>query len=83
MQTVLPTLRRYIADTLLEGDDGELDESTPLLEWGVIDSIAMVDLLAFIERELGVRIPDEDVMPENFATLSAIGHLVSRRLESR
>lgn len=82
MDTVVASLRKYIADTILEGDAGELDADTPLLAWGVLDSLAMVDLLAFIEHELGVRIPDEEVMPQNFSTLAAIGQLVRRRQQT-
>jgi len=71
-------LRGFIVETILEGDDAGLDASTPLLEWGVIDSLAMVSLLDFIHRRFAVRIPDAEVLPRNFQTISAIGRLVKR-----
>lgn len=78
MEAVQAVLHRYINETLLDGNSDELDANTPLLEWGVIDSLSMVDLLAFIEREFGVHIADEDVLPENFATLRAIARLIEQ-----
>ena len=79
MEAVQAVLHRYINETLLDGSSDELDANTPLLEWGIIDSLSMVNLLAFIEREFGVRIADEDVLPENFATLGAIARLIEQR----
>lgn len=69
-------LRDFVATALLQGDDAGLDETTPLLEWGVLDSTAMVDLLAYVERQFGVHIPFEDVKPQHFRTLEALTSLV-------
>lgn len=79
MQDTIRALRDHIATTHLDGEADDLDAQTPLLEWGVIDSIGMVELLAFIERELGVAIPFEAVVPERFATIAAIAQLVVER----
>ena len=76
LHQVLPALLRYVSDELLNGDASELTQTTPLLEWGVIDSLSIVTLLAFIEREMGVQIPDEMVRPEYFETLDALANLI-------
>ncbi len=73
-------LRSYIIETLLHGEAGELDDESPLLEWGVIDSLAMVGLLAFIQAKFGVRVPDRDVSPRNFATIAALQRMILREL---
>ncbi|MFV8752987.1 acyl carrier protein [Nannocystaceae bacterium ST9] len=77
------SLKRHIVDTLLHGDESELDDDTPLLELGVIDSLAMVGLLAFLTSEFGVRVPDREVSPRNFASLAALTRLVVRELAAR
>ncbi|MEM6931841.1 MAG: hypothetical protein AAF602_33220, partial [Myxococcota bacterium] len=41
---------------------------TPLLEWGVLDSMSMLELLAHIEPDLGIPVPDDQVRPEHFLT---------------
>jgi acyl carrier protein len=55
-----------------------LDESEPLLERGLIDSLALLQLIVFIEERAGVRVPDEEVILENFQTVSHIDNLVQR-----
>jgi acyl carrier protein len=71
----------FIAGELLEQDAGDLDQHTPLLEWGVLDSLNMVALLSFIESRFGVVIPDDDVVPQNFFTVAAIEALIVERNE--
>jgi acyl carrier protein len=75
---ILETLRRFVADELLGGQDEGLDASTPLLEWGVIDSISVMRLRAFVEKELGVKIPTSDLKSGNLKTLRLLTDLIVR-----
>ena len=72
-------LRDFVANELLNGDGQELDESTPLLAWGIIDSMSLIRLTAFIEDELKVAIPaDELADSENLQNLAAITRMVMK-----
>ncbi|MGV9880257.1 acyl carrier protein [Streptomyces sp. NPDC003006] len=67
----------YVKDTFLDGDEkGELDARTPLLEWGVLNSLNTARLLAFIRERLGVRVPPTAVSPESFKNIDNITALV-------
>jgi acyl carrier protein len=55
-----------------------LGGDTSLVESGWLDSFAIIDLVAFIEREYRVRLRDEDVVPASFETLTAIGRILAR-----
>ena len=44
-----------------------------------IDSVGMIDLIYRIEEQFGIQIPDEDVTPENFASIASLVELVSRK----
>ena len=50
-----------------------------LLERGIIDSGAMVDLIAFLEKTYGIVISDDDMTPENFDSVEAIARYVAAR----
>jgi len=50
-----------------------------LLGSGVIDSMGMMKLLTFIEKEAGFTISSEDMTVENFMTLENIMGYISRR----
>src|SRR5262245_56122311 len=52
---------------------------TSLVTTGLLDSIAVVRLAGFLERRCGLRIPDRDVTPEHFETLTRIRAYLARR----
>ena len=70
-------IRDYIVCHHLDGHP-DLDRHTPLLEWGVIDSFALTDVLAFVEDEFEVVVPSEEMTPENLRDLETIGTLLAR-----
>lgn len=78
---VMPILREYVIKELLGGDAKGLDETTPLMEWGVIDSTRMTTLLTFIEERFSVYVPDSELIPKNFASLDALSKLVIKSMK--
>jgi acyl carrier protein len=73
---VLEELIGYISREVLDGKDIGLDDSTPLLEWGVINSMEIARIVSFIQARFHVEIPDDKILPEYFLNLSAISKLV-------
>ncbi|MCK4771972.1 MAG: acyl carrier protein [Candidatus Latescibacteria bacterium] len=63
---------------LEEEDDREVDESTPLISGGIVDSFSMVSLKRFVEKKYDIQIPDADASPEAFDTVDSIVALVER-----
>jgi acyl carrier protein len=70
-------IREYIVRHHLDGQ-ADLDRRTPLLEWGVIDSFALTDVLAFVEEEFELSIPADEMTPDNLHDLETIGALLAR-----
>jgi acyl carrier protein len=64
-------LRRFVSG-LVNGRAGTIRKNTPLFENGLIDSIRILDLIAFIEASIGARIPDQAIRLENFRSIEAI-----------
>ena len=77
---IMDALRTYVCREMLEGDES-LGPDTPLLELGVLNSMEIMRLLAFIDDQLGVRVPSDCVSADNLRDLRAIAALV-RRLSS-
>lgn len=73
------TIRRFIQDELVFGNDASVGRDTPLCD-GVIDSIGLVELVAFIEDRFGVRIDEADLTADNFRTVASIERLVATRV---
>ena len=69
-------IREFVAKELLDGDDKELNAETPLLAWGIIDSMSLLRLTEFIEEDLHVAIPSEELADstnlQNLGTIAAM-----------
>ena len=74
------SITAYIRERFLDGDiKGELEETSPLLEWGVLNSLNTAQLLGHIRKALGVRIPAMEISSENFRDVRSITALVTRQ----
>jgi clorobiocin biosynthesis protein CloN5 len=70
-------LLAFIRAEFLDGDaQGELTDETPLLAWGVLDSLKTARLLNFIEDELGSPIPPAQLYAGNFQNVRNIAAMV-------
>ncbi len=72
-------LVRFIQQTLVaDGGSEVITESTPLIDRGIIDSMGLLQIVMFVEEQTGVRIPDDEVLPDHFQTVGDIEALVQR-----
>lgn len=76
--SIYEALRQFLLNDVLQGDVDELERDTPLLETNLLDSIALVRTLVFVEASFDVRIPDSDVTPENFRSLRTLSRHIGR-----
>jgi acyl carrier protein len=60
----------------LDGEKIARDED--LLASDILDSMAIVELVSFLEARFGVQVSDDDLMPENFKTIDEIVTFVER-----
>ena len=44
-----------------------------------IDSLGLIRMVAFMESDCGIRVEDEELLAENFATLRSLGDLIDRK----
>jgi acyl carrier protein len=67
----------YVKKEYLEEDvEEEVNENTPLISSGIVDSFSMVSLKTFIEKKFNIKIPDEKATPEAFDTVNNIMNLL-------
>ncbi len=73
---VYEVLASYVADTFLGEDMDGLEPDTPLLEWGILNSMNTAKLLTFVRESLGVEVPVTHITGTHFRTLDTITDLV-------
>lgn len=79
--TVNQIVRAFVVDNFLFGQaDGGLSDDTSFLESGIIDSTGVLELISFLERQFGIRVNDEEIVPDNLDSISRLTGFVERKL---
>jgi acyl carrier protein len=68
-------VKQFVARELSRDKAADL-ETESLVESGIIDSVGIMKLVDYLEKELRIKITDDDLLPENFDSLDAIAALV-------
>ena len=77
MDTPLEALKQFIRDEI--GFDGDIDPDTDLLESKILDSFNVVEIAGFVQEHFELELDGDDLVRENFATLSALLALIESR----
>ena len=72
MSRLAISLLGFVRDDLLRGRDIEIDPDTYLFDEGMVDSLGILRLIAFLEIEIGRPIADSEVVMEHFRTVRTI-----------
>jgi acyl carrier protein len=65
-------LIRFVREDLLTGRDVAIEPDTYLFEEGLVDSLGILRLIAFLELRLGRSIADHEIVMEHFQTVRTI-----------
>ena len=73
-------VREFVVENFLFGDGESLKDDTSFMEAGIIDSTGVLELIMFLEETYGIKIEDNELVPENFDTLDNIAHYLEEKL---
>ncbi|HKR49992.1 MAG TPA: acyl carrier protein [Pseudonocardiaceae bacterium] len=72
------TIKRYILAEYLPGTPtDELDSSYDLLDNGVVDSLGLLQLIAWLKQRYEIPIDEVEISPNDFRSVNAICHFVA------
>jgi acyl carrier protein len=72
-------IRKFILDKFPLARKQGIQDSDPLLESGVLDSLGVLDLVSFVEQEYSVHVADDELTPENFQTIDRIAAFIESK----
>jgi acyl carrier protein len=79
--TVEGQIRQYVADNFLFSDDGyQLSDDASFLEEGIVDSTGVLELVMFVEETFSVTVEDEEIVPDNFDSVSRLAAYIRRKI---
>ena len=80
MDDVKDVIRQFILTTYLPGESAaNLRDDTPLQTSGILDSLATVGLISFVQEQFGVELDVYETSVERFNRIEDIASSITRR----
>jgi len=80
MDDIVSTVKGFILEKFLPGEDpSQLTPDTPLMTSGILDSLATLELVSFLEVRYGIELQPADVDASRLGTLNGIAKLVNAK----
>lgn len=80
MQELRDQIRGFIVENFLFGDAEPLtDDGLSLLDTGIVDSVGVMEMVAFLEQAHGLKVEDKELVPENFDSVARLVAFVTRK----
>jgi acyl carrier protein len=78
--TIEEQIKHYVADNFLFTDNGyPLSDDASFLEEGIVDSTGVLELVMFVEETFDVTVEDDELLPENFDSVSQLATYIRRK----
>jgi len=74
------TIRNYILDQYLKGQAPEgFNDDYNLIDAGIIDSLAIINSVNYLEKQYGITFGGGDIVPEHFMSVNALSAFVRNK----
>jgi acyl carrier protein len=82
LEQISQSIRKFLFDNYLFGyDENELSNDTSFLDFGVLDSTGILELIVFIESEFHIEVSDAEILPENLDSVDCVSRLVYKKIQ--
>jgi acyl carrier protein len=73
-------VRKFILKNFLFTDDAAaIQDGQSLMRDGILDSTGILELIMFVEEKFKMKVADEEMLPENFDSVSAIAAFIEQK----
>jgi acyl carrier protein len=81
---IAKAVKQYVMGEFLPDDDADaLQDSTPLISGAILDSVATIKLVTFLEERYGIEIQPHEINMDYLNTISDIADLVQAKLSGK
>jgi acyl carrier protein len=78
VEAIADRIEKFLREQfLIADDDPGFTRTVDVYESGYVDSVGVVELLAFIEEEFGVEVPEGELLSDEFSTIDGIARVVA------
>ena len=80
MEKTKEMIRKYIANNILFTDNGyPYPDDASFLNEGIVDSMNVLELVMFVEQNFGMKVDDQDIIPDNFDSVTKLATFVENK----
>jgi acyl carrier protein len=72
-------IREFILKSFPLARKKQIKDSDALLKSGILDSLGILTVVMFLEKEFSVKIEDEELIPENFETIDQMAAFLENK----
>lgn len=72
-------IKNFIVENFLYGEDNGFTNDASLLDFGIVDSTGILQIITYVEKEFGIRVGDDEVLPENFDSIIKICTYIGKK----
>ena len=73
-------LEKYLlTEVLIDQNKKSIEPDEDLLTQGIIDSMGVLQLVNYLEKSFGMKVADEEIVPENFRSLNCLTEFVRKK----
>ncbi len=82
MKPIEEMLRNYISENILFSNNGyPFSDSDSFFENGILDLTNILELVMFVEEEFGIITEDDEIIPENFDSVSKLSRFTRSKMD--
>lgn len=74
-------IRSFVTSNFYVADPAALGNEASLLDHGIIDSTGVLEVISFVEETFGIKVEDQEMLPDNLDSIDRITDFVSRKLK--
>jgi acyl carrier protein len=76
-------IRAFILDRFLFGEAMEIRGDLSLLDAGILDSTGVLELVSYMENRYGIKVEDDELVPENLDSIDGLCAFLGRKKQGR
>jgi acyl carrier protein len=83
MDHIAQELRSFVVENFLFGNGEKLNNSDSFLDNGIVDSTGILELVSFLDQKFGIRVEDEELVPENLDSIDRLVEYLGRKMQTQ
>lgn len=75
-------IRKFITSNFYVADPATLSDEASLLDAGIVDSTGVLEIITFLESDLGITVEDAEMLPDNLDSVSRLVAYVQKKKQA-